>query len=174
MMIAPSPTLQSWAMWLMAMTRQPAPTSVHPSARVARWIVTYSNHGLGTDPDPGGGALLEFQVLRPATQDGAVADLHAGRELHAPLEHTVVTDLHVGADRHRGPDDRERTDSGRRMDSRPGVDERGRMDGVGHQAPPAPSRASSCASRRSALRRRRASSGSSPSRTKMRLASISG
>src|SRR5438128_11521815 len=26
----------------MAMTRQPAPTSVHPSARVARWIVTYS------------------------------------------------------------------------------------------------------------------------------------
>src|SRR2546422_8175128 len=42
MMIAPSPTLQSWAMWLMAMTRQPAPTSVHPSARVARWIVTYS------------------------------------------------------------------------------------------------------------------------------------
>src|SRR2546422_2248028 len=42
MMIAPWPTLQSWAMWLMAMMRQPSPTSVQPSARVARWIVTYS------------------------------------------------------------------------------------------------------------------------------------
>ena len=42
MRITPSPTRQSWAMWLIAMIRQPSPISVHPSGCVARWIVTYS------------------------------------------------------------------------------------------------------------------------------------
>src|SRR5213078_1433951 len=63
-----------------------AGADVGPSVGTRRAVDRHvlANHGLGTDPDPGGGALLEFQVLRPATQDGAVADLHAGRELHAP------------------------------------------------------------------------------------------
>src|SRR5713226_5558566 len=42
MRIAPSPTRQSCATWQYAMMRQPAPISVQPSGRVARWIVTYS------------------------------------------------------------------------------------------------------------------------------------
>src|SRR5712692_5338167 len=41
-MMAPSPTRVSWATWQVDMRKQPAPTSVKPSAFVARWMVTYS------------------------------------------------------------------------------------------------------------------------------------
>src|SRR5882672_2760015 len=36
------PTMQSWATWLEAMTRQWLPTRVSCPSRVARWMVTYS------------------------------------------------------------------------------------------------------------------------------------
>src|SRR5437899_11397824 len=51
-----------------------------------------TEHGPGAGPDPGRGALLELQVLRPAAEHGAVADLHAAPELHAPPEHAAATD----------------------------------------------------------------------------------
>src|SRR5207245_1546918 len=95
-----------------------------------------TEHGPRADPDPGRRALLELQVLRPAAEHGAVADLHAAPELHAPLEHAVVADLHVGADRRLGADDRERADPGGRMDSRAGVHAGARVDGLSHSAPP--------------------------------------
>src|SRR5439155_890204 len=83
-----------------------AGADVGPSVGTRRAVDRHvlANHGLGTDPDPGGGALLEFQVLRPATQDGAVADLHARRELPGEArlrgDDSAVTDREMVGDAH--------------------------------------------------------------------------
>src|SRR5437899_2509316 len=124
MMIAPSPTLQSWAMWLMAMTRQPAPTSVHPSARVARWIVTYSRTTvLAPILTPEGVPSLNFKSCgRPPRMepwpiftagearlrgdDSAVTDREMVGDAHLAGEHDTPADPARPGDPHLGDDDR--------------------------------------------------------------------
>src|SRR5439155_153787 len=63
-----------------------------------------TDHGLRTDPHPGRRALLELQVLRFAAEDGAVADLHARRDVPRDPglrgDHGTVTDRDVVVDAH--------------------------------------------------------------------------
>src|SRR6267143_742476 len=61
--MTPSPSRQSWATWLIAMSRQPAPISVHPSAWVARWTVTYSRTAVSA-PIVTSGPMIENAPIR--------------------------------------------------------------------------------------------------------------
>src|SRR5438309_446835 len=156
MMIAPWPTLQSWAMWLMAMMRQPSPTSVQPSARVARWIVTYSRSTVPAPIlTPDGVPSLNFKSwgrppstepwpiftprpssTRPSstqwwptsTSAPIVASADPGRPRDSHLGHDdrVLTDLDVVADLHQVVDLGPAADD--RLPERGAVDRRVRPD----------------------------------------------
>ena len=118
--------------------RQPAPISVHSSARV----VDRQSHRVPI--------RLELEVLGLAAQNRPVADPGARANIDAALQHAVMTDLHVGAERHLGADDRERADLDARSEARLRVDDGGRVDAVrrGHQ--PFPTRCSATARSRDA------------------------
>src|SRR5207245_844080 len=131
MMIAPSPTLQSWAMWLMAMTRQPAPTAAHPSARAEprlelrepplraaqaprelRQLTLEDEDALGLDQRARRRAehlLARRDVAGEARlrgDDSAVTDREMVGDAHLAGEHDTPADPARPGDPHLGDDDR--------------------------------------------------------------------